>query len=102
MFSLIRRGVPVSTYTNGLAHKSGLSIHPSMAMPYASQNRLFAISTRAKSSRSRMEVPETLSLEVFCKQIGGDCEQVADKFDSMEEIFNLTSVDMRRREIPVR
>ena len=49
-----------------------------------------------------MEVPETLSLEVFCRQIGGDCEQVADKFDSMEEIFNLTSVDMRRREIPVR
>jgi len=35
-----------------------------------------------------LQIPEGMTPEVFCKQIGGDCAEYADKFESIDEIFN--------------
>ena len=42
-----------------------------------------------------LQIPPNLTVETFCKQIGGDCYDVADKFSSMEEIFGLSPVSQR-------
>ena len=47
-----------------------------------------------------LRAPEDLDVNTFCRQIGGDCEEYADKFESMDEIFDLTSRDMRERGVP--
>ena len=39
-----------------------------------------------------LRIPEGLTPEQFCKQIGGDCAEFADKFESIDEIFSLDSV----------
>jgi len=31
---------------------------------------------------------------MFCEKIGGDCHEVADKFESLKEIFNSNSVNI--------
>lgn len=39
-----------------------------------------------------LQIPEGLTHETFCKQIGGDCGEYADKFENIDEVFKLTSV----------
>lgn len=34
------------------------------------------------------------------KQIGGDCDEYADKFESLEEVFNSTSREMKEKGVP--
>ena len=41
-----------------------------------------------------LKLPQDLDPETFCKQIGGDCDEIGDKFESLEEIFRLTSVSL--------
>ena len=49
-----------------------------------------------------LQIPEHLNPEMFCKQIGGDCDDYADKFETMDEIFSLGKWDMKKRDIPVK
>lgn len=39
-----------------------------------------------------LQVPADMTPEKFCKQIGGDCAEYADKFESIDEVFNFDSV----------
>ena len=39
-----------------------------------------------------LQLPTDLDAETFCRQIGGDCDDYSDKFESLEEVFSLTSV----------
>ena len=39
-----------------------------------------------------LQLPRDLDPETFCRQIGGDCDEIGDKFESLEEIFTMTSV----------
>lgn len=39
-----------------------------------------------------LQIPENMTPELFCKQIGGDCSEYADKFENIQEVFNFTSV----------
>lgn len=48
------------------------------------------------------KIPEDLEVEGFLRQIGGDCEEYADKFESIEEVFNEDSLAMKTREIPTK
>ena len=48
------------------------------------------------------KIPEGLEVESFLRQIGGDCEEYADKFESIEEVFNEDSRALRNREIPTK
>ena len=48
-----------------------------------------------------LKVPSDMTPEKFCRQIGGDCEEIADKFESINEIFTEKSEEMRKREIPI-
>jgi hypothetical protein len=34
-----------------------------------------------------LKIPEGLTAEQYCKQIGGDCSEYADKFETIEELF---------------
>ena len=49
-----------------------------------------------------LKIPENLDPETFCKQIGGDCDDYGDKFETMDEIFSLGKWDMKKRDIPVK
>ncbi|CDW81732.1 UNKNOWN [Stylonychia lemnae] len=37
-------------------------------------------------------IPKDLTPEVYLKSIGGDCGEYADKFETIDEVFNLDSV----------
>lgn len=39
-----------------------------------------------------LQIPSSLTVEQFCKQIGGDCYDIADKFESMDQVMGLSSV----------
>lgn len=39
-----------------------------------------------------LKIPDNLDPETFCKQIGGDCDDIADKFESIDEVFTLDTV----------
>ena len=41
------------------------------------------------------KIPEDLEVEGFFRQIGGDCEEHADKFESIEEVFNEDSLALK-------
>ena len=47
-----------------------------------------------------LQIPEGLTPEKFCKQIGGDCSEYSDKFETIEEVFNLDSKEMKVKGIP--
>ena len=49
----------------------------------------------------KLQVPSNLSPELFCKQIGGDCEEIADKFETIDQVFGDTSYQMKERGVPV-
>ena len=44
-----------------------------------------------------LQLPKDLDAETFCRQIGGDCDDVSEKFESLEEVFNLTSVSTKKK-----
>ena len=46
--------------------------------------------------------PKDLDPVTFCRQIGGDCEEYADKFETTDEFFDLSSREMRERGVPTR
>ena len=39
-----------------------------------------------------LRAPTDLDVETFCKQIGGDCDDIADKFETIDEVFTQTTV----------
>ena len=47
-----------------------------------------------------LQIPEGLTPETFCNQIGGDCAEYADKFETIDELFNLTSRELRAKGLP--
>ena len=47
-----------------------------------------------------LEIPKDLTPEIFCKQIGGDCYEYAEKFETMEQVFNLDRYAMKELGIP--
>ena len=49
-----------------------------------------------------LKIPESLDVETFCKQIGGDCEEYYDKFESMQEIMTQESWLMRQNGVPTK
>ena len=44
--------------------------------------------------------PEGMTPEVFCKQIGGDCAEYADKFETIDEVFTFDGRQMREKGVP--
>ena len=42
---------------------------------------------RIPAPGKNLQIPVDLDAETFCKQIGGDCDEIADKFESIDEIF---------------
>jgi hypothetical protein len=48
-----------------------------------------------------LKPPADLTPEKFCRQIGGDCEEIADKFENINEIFSENTLKMRVRGVPV-
>ena len=49
----------------------------------------------------KLKIPWDMTPEKFCQQIGGDCDEVADKFESMDQIFSETGRQLKQRDIPV-
>ena len=47
-----------------------------------------------------LQIPEALTPETFCKQIGGDCAEYADKFETIGEVFNLDSKELKAKGVP--
>ena len=47
---------------------------------------------RVPAPGDNLKIPDGLDPETFCLQIGGDCDDVADKFETIDEIFTLNSV----------
>ena len=47
-------------------------------------------------------IPETLSPEQYLRHFGADCEEYSDKFGSVEQIFSMSSLEMKKSEIPLR
>ena len=47
-----------------------------------------------------LRAPAELDVETFCKQIGGDCEEYAEKFETMEEVLSVSSSDMKEKGVP--
>lgn len=48
-----------------------------------------------------LQIPADLTPERFCRMIGGDCEEIADKFeDNIHAVFTESCYEMKRREIP--
>ena len=48
-----------------------------------------------------LQIPEGLTPETFCKQIGGDCAEYADKFETIDEVFKLDSKELKAKGIPI-
>ena len=38
--------------------------------------------------------------ELFLKQIGGDCDEYADKFENMKEVMEMPSMQMKQAGVP--
>lgn len=48
-----------------------------------------------------LKIPDGLTPEKFCKMIGGDCEEIADKFeDDINAVFTEKTVAFKERGIP--
>ena len=41
---------------------------------------------------NNLKIPDDLDHETYCRQIGGDCDDISDKFESIDEIFTLDTV----------
>ena len=49
-----------------------------------------------------LKIPDGLDPETFCRQIGGDCDDISDKFETIDEIFTLTTYQMKERGVPTK
>ena len=47
---------------------------------------------RVPAPGDNLKIPADLDVETFCKQIGGDCDDIADKFETLDELFTQTTV----------
>ena len=47
-----------------------------------------------------LEIPEDLTPENYLRSIGGDCEDFADKFEKIDELFETSGSEMKGKEIP--
>ena len=47
---------------------------------------------RVPAPGDNLKIPDDLDPETFCQQIGGDCDDIADKFETIDEIFTLDKV----------
>ena len=47
-----------------------------------------------------LKIPENLDHEQFCRQIGGDCDDISDKFESLNEVMTLSRKEMKIRGVP--
>ena len=55
---------------------------------------------RIPAPGENLQIPAELDAETFCKQIGGDCDDIADKFESLDEVMTMTTGDMKGRAVP--
>lgn len=49
---------------------------------------------RVPAPGNNLKIPDNLDPETFCRQIGGDCEDISDKFESIDEVFTMDSVSI--------
>ena len=49
-----------------------------------------------------LKIPADLDAETFLRQIGGDCDDVADKFETIDEIFTEDTRLLKKRGVPVK
>ena len=49
---------------------------------------------------NNLQIPDGLDPETFCRQIGGDCEEYADKFEDIQQVFKLTTQEMKELGVP--
>ena len=48
-----------------------------------------------------LKIPADLTPEKFCRMIGGDCDEIADKFeDDISAVFNESGEELKKRDIP--
>ena len=48
-----------------------------------------------------LQIPADLDPETFCRQIGGDCDDIADKFETIDQMFTLDVVSVDCCHFPV-
>jgi len=46
-----------------------------------------------------LKIPDDLDPTTFCKQIGGDCDEIADKFETIDEVFAEDKVSKREKSL---
>ena len=47
-----------------------------------------------------LKIPDGLEPEPFLKSIGGDCDEYADKFESMKDVMEMESLKMKHEGVP--
>ena len=48
-----------------------------------------------------LKIPADLTPERFCQMIGGDCDEIADKFENdIGALFNESGEELKKRDIP--
>ena len=47
-----------------------------------------------------LKIPEDLEPEAFLKSIGGDCDEYADKFETMKDVMEMSSLKMKHEGVP--
>ena len=52
---------------------------------------------RIPAPGDNLQIPKGLDHETFLRQIGGDCDDISDKFEDIHEVFNCTRVSSRPR-----
>ena len=50
---------------------------------------------------NNLTLPADLDVETYFRQIGGDCEEYADKFETLDQVFKLTGSEMKELGVPV-
>ena len=49
---------------------------------------------RIPAPGDNLKIPDDLDPETFCRQIGGDCDDIADKFETIDQVFTFTTVSI--------
>ena len=45
-------------------------------------------------------VPQDLTPDTFCRQIGADCYEYAEKFEDINHVFKMTTLEMKEAGVP--